>query len=470
MALELQFELWEGEPLAAPAPAVATLSLLSYTADFQLAYGGYIPEVGTDEGKVIDVITLRVKSTTHDALATALQSMATRARQAQFGSSGYPYEYTLWLRTKLTNETNARYAFVFDVRMQPKSSMYSRTTLTDKQIKEYEIVVTRSPFWEPGAAVEPAISASTTINCLGGTGTLSSIAGDVGARIRYMKLSDTNEGAAIERLWFGFIGANNYPYKSLFLPVWNIYLGTEDAAYDTTTAADATAKAATRVQCDFATVATMAQRSRVRIKDIYAAGNEKGAIGKFLVLGRFKKTVAGDVIRVRLSTGLYGSDNFMSFDRVLLNSSDTWFLYELGIVQFPLCGQPPHSLSALGGETLRLEAERKSGSGSLYADVYILIPIAECYAVSRSLDMAFGGTVRSFYYSDYHTGREAVVRGDSSTTYDKIADFQLYGRLPVGDSTLVVAGQSSTSSSLTNEVNFVDFYIKNRWRELRGSS
>lgn len=466
MALELQFELWEGEPLAAPAPAVATLSLLSYTADFQLAYGGYIPEVGTDEGKVIDVITLRVKSTTHDALATALQSMATRARQAQFGSSGYPYEYTLWLRTKLTNETNARYAFVFDVRMQPKSSMYSRTTLTDKQIKEYEIVVTRSPFWEPGAAVEPAISASTTINANGGTGTLASIAGDVGARIRHIKIAGTEEGGAVDRLWFGFIGSGNYPYKSLFIPAWKIYLGTE--ATDTTTAADATAVATTRIQCDFATVATMAMRSRVTIKNVYSAGNEKGAIGKFLVLGRFKKTVSGDTIRVRLSVGLYGSTTFTTFERVTLDESTNWTYYELGIVQFPLTGQPPHSLAALGGETLRLEAECTSGSGSLYGDIYVLIPVAECYAYGDNLAAA---TTRSFFYSEYPTGSEALTRGSASYTFDKNVDFKLCGRLPVGDSTLVVAAQAATGVSTTTKVVvFEDFYIKNRWRELRGST
>lgn len=465
MALEVQFELWDGEPYTAGS-ATSTLSLLSYTNDIEVSNGGY-GQVAADgqDGSVTEIITCRLKGSSHDDLAAKLQSLAGYIERARFGNLGNPYRYQVWMHVKLTNETKARYAYIYEIRTDSESFM-TALTLGKSAVREYKILIRRAPYWEHKDYAALSLSDASPL-LTGGTATITATAGDVAARMFYMSLTGTATGGIIANLWLGFIGANNYPDSANWLSTWGVDKAGALGA-DTTTAVDANCISGKSTRCTFATVTSMIVRALISVGDMYASGQEVRAAGKFLVLLRAKVVTGGDSVNIRMATSLVGSysTNPYIYDRIKIDST-VYQYYEMGVVNFPLNCQPNYASNIARGDAIGIEAELLSATAALYLDSLIFIPVAEGYIKVTGADIEKDGP--TVFASRYYTGDNVIQRGATYAT-DVIVNFQVFGGIPEGTSRLVVAGsKGSGESELTNELA-IAIQAKCRWRELRGNA
>lgn len=128
---------------------IDTLNLLDYTDGIDVAYDGWIPKVPTqDETEVLETLTLRVRGTSHDDLASKLQRIAQFSEYARWYRENSSERYGVWLRAKLSDESESRQTFVHNIDHAPAASIYSRAVREESHVNNYLMQLRRVPYWE----------------------------------------------------------------------------------------------------------------------------------------------------------------------------------------------------------------------------------------------------------------------------------------------------------------------------------
>ncbi len=448
---------------------IDTLSLLGYTAGFQLAEDGWDPMTPLEGQDALDeAMTLRVSGSSHDNLAAVLQPLSQKRLEAGWYESGAE-RYGVWLRAKLTNETNTRQALVKKLNHAARR-MHSRAVSAGNKIPEYTLHVRRTPYWEATSSVDYAL---TSLNSVGGStdyttygGSPGVVVGDVAARLASVKFSGVNgDGGPLNKFWLGF-RTNRYGNRANFQSTWslrNAFYSDTDTSKGTTNP-DATAKDGYKTITTFATVPTLLTRIKCRVTDITA--NPTDQRGNFTVLLR-AKTTGTAVVRLRLGDGLQGDATFNYRSRVTL-SWLSWQFVELGSVQIPNIGRLVEGSSYASNTTLVIDAERVSGSGNLEMDCLIMVPTDEGWLYGEGGSVEYtGGDSRPFYVQEKADGRKEAMAFASSLP-SAVGTAKITGGLPVGNGILVLGAMRATSSTLTDVCN-LDMRAYPRWESLRGA-
>jgi len=440
---------------------VDSLSLLSYTDGIELAQAGWAPVVATPKDlSVWEAITLRLRGSSHDNLAAKAQGIDQKLKEMGWYKD-QAERYGVWLRAQLANETGARQALLLDAKPELKSSLYTPGVLSKNQINEYILALERTPWWEDTSHVTQNLSA---INSVGGTAAYTNVDGDVPARLALVSFrGNSGGGGPLYKFWLG-IRSTRFGTPANFVPHWSANLG--NLGTDSTTAADSSTVSGTRVQCSFATVATMATRVNITCDQV-SVSNYNDQRGQFLVLLRAKLSAGSTVVRVRLADGFVSNSAPRTQGRVVI--TDTAYLYyPLGTIQIPSPGRLFGGTNSMKDYTLTLQAERISGSASLYIDGLTLIPKNEglVYAENGAVEYV-GGDERPLQVFHRPDGGVDSVNYFGSSELN-VGVPQVSGGLPPGTGIVVLAGQQQTVSFTNQTINLTLQYYE-RWATLRGA-
>src|SRR5512139_726116 len=144
-----------------------TVSLISNTDGFDVAYQGWTPNVTPDRtGKVQEALTLRVQGTSTDAIAASLQKLADKTEEVRKFFNDGVEDYAVWFRVQLNGETKGRQSLVHELQHEPASSVYDYALRQNYHWNQYTLGITRSPWWE-GTAVGTVTASS--VSMYGGT-------------------------------------------------------------------------------------------------------------------------------------------------------------------------------------------------------------------------------------------------------------------------------------------------------------
>jgi hypothetical protein len=464
------------------ASDVDSVSLLGYTDGVELATNGWRPRVaGLEEEEVEETLALRIRGSSHNNLATKVQALDGKLKQIADYFGGVE-QYGVWLRAQLSGEGKARQAFLFGARREVLTAAFGPELNNHYQINEYTLVLKRRPWWEP---IDPdAYTVVTPLNGIGGSGSYVSglagtsettIVGDLPARIYKLELGADSGNGPFYKFWIGF-RSSRLGTPANFAPVWSLRLGTSvsaDTTVGTTNASsndpDASdgAKDGYKAVCTFATTTALAARVKVRVQDV-AATYPNDQRGTFLVLLR-AKTTSTAVCRARLADAFYSAATFKARARVVI-SSTYWNYYEMGVVTIP-SPERDYSLSADPGYaylktyTLRVDAERVSGSGNLDMDCLVLIPQEGFVYVDGGNVSVLGGNLIA---GEEPNGAFYCVQTDLINPY-RGGTVKIVNGLPTGSGIAVLAGQRETRSFKTDAC-FMLVYFYNRWMTLRGNA
>lgn len=445
----------------------STLNLYGGAHGIRLARNGWRPVVVAPGGSlepVKEVMRLQIEGSDHDNLAAREQALMTKLREAQEYQDSKVEVYGIWLRDKLPDETGTRQAFIKAGSLKIGETIHSPPVSPGNFLSNATLTLKRMPFWEN---LNLSTISAGGISGTGGSYDYSSVGGDVGARIMQTIFKGaTGWTGPLYEFWMGF-RTDRFGDRANFEPVWECEDGTNGT--DSSDAVDATASAGNKVTCDFGAEEDMVARVTVAVEDVTADYTDQR--GEFAVLLR-AKVGASTTCRVRLLDNFASATTWRTQGRVEV-SSTSWKLYPVGSVSIPpLRGSQYLHHNKLRNYSLRIEAERASGSNDLDLDCFILIPTAE-----KSLYFA-GGNVRKFgsitYPATIYITPEGLIYGDQadagSMPTASIKDIDAPGyELPVGDGTLYLAAQREASHVLTDGCGII-LKVLPRWSFLRGSS
>lgn len=444
---------------------IDSVDLMSLSTSLQ--YEGWRQATPTQQGQdtVDDVITLLLNGGNDNTLATTLQLIDTKVKQTQWAQDPLN-PIGIWLRSKLSTETNTRQAFIKELR---RGDLTVTDPLAyDSVLQQYNLGVTRMPAWE-----------NTSASTLGGSeisgngGTVSyTIAGDAHARVAQVK---TTSGIEITDLWYGVKSDRYGVNPANFVPFWPLYQSAVTAA-DISTASDSTAQAGTRVQCDFSSVTTMRHIASPTVTDVMGS-NYSDQRGKYNVLLRAMTSVLGDLkVNVRIGVGYRVSAAYSAFSylpRTQIGgfaAPPGWVNYPLGVVSIPPVGG--FSTEGLSRVCLSVQAEKVSGtSGSLYLDGLFLIP-AEHNIHTHHNNFLIGATVESRIMTRPDQKKYAIKYSNSNDYIDDSSppDDEAWS-IPSGSGVIVcVSGWTGGIQSAASTVKITPtFTVYPSYSSLRGS-
>lgn len=360
-----------------------TLDLLCFTGNvgFQIANNGWQPIIG--RGKTQEALTIHAKGDDQDEVIDYLNTVLKRWKNYVLWSQDYTQEHSVWLQAQWENETNIRQArilsFDFQISASPFGEFWQNANFTEATITFERLE------WEQGPSYPSSIFIPGGQSVIAGNLALPSgiVPGDVNGRILQMQMTG-NATFKAGTVWAAF-RRNLHGDPSLFVPLWQCETAFIKSA-DTTISADATASNGSRLTTTFSP-ATLERKFFVFLEDITSNYNEQR--GKFLVLYRAMCSDASTVanVRVAFGTGGLSGNNFTTLARVQVSTPfpliKTWSLYELGVVSIPSERIPRFSPTVNNALLTRyfigLDAERVSGSGNLYSDCFILLPVDEAF-------------------------------------------------------------------------------------------
>lgn len=145
--------------------------------------------------------------------------------------------------------------------------------------------------------------------------------------------------------------------------------------------------------------------------------------GKYRVLLRYRKSVAGDTIQVRLMWAGFSTADAIVGDTVTLAATTDRRYTDLGVVSLPPGADPVEEgqsglLWPASGVPLALQAARVSGSGTLDTDVMVFVP-----ADDRQVFNTWPTPMTGY----------AVVDGVDEMAYEQSTDLAGTGPGPIGD-------------------------------------
>ena len=316
---------------------------------------------------------------------------------------------------------------------------------------------TRHPFWEPIRSASTSVS-QASVSAMGGTKTISSVDGDVWARISSTSLYGAHSGTSIYRTWAGIreemAGLTN------FEPVWQLENAIKaGGAVNSSARWDHTGTAHVRVA---AVQSSMTLHIEFSVNDMCAAAGHADyahQIGEYLVLCRCAVDTGTVGLQMR-----YGYDlgSMVPYEEVFVSNAD-WRLIELGNIVIP-----PN-----GGETLNITsnyaryseiqifAEQVEGVSVLDLDCLVLIPRHHMWTaegggiVTDSTHANIVETTVNDKYGCYGTGGSSAPRFNLSYS---LKDWYL----PTGNSIIVVAGERYSQHASSDSMGLQMYYYP-RW-------
>lgn len=449
----------------------------------ELADEGYHPAVaGIGETSVIESITLKIKGTSKNDLASIVQTLDAKIKEVQWWIEAPGVErYQVWIRAQLDNESQPRQSQIISIQPSKGIRVYNPVEVQANYIGEYTITIERTPFWEMPYPY-PTTTEKTSINTIGGTSVLAeTINGDVPARIAKLSLGPSS-GAGFQSEYYIGWRSERFGLPHKFEPVWSC-----DDGYsftDVTSTADASAYSGNMMVCDFSTTESLNWRVSWFLSDVTAWPADQR--GEYQVLLRARMSDNVSVARARLAFS-FGIKNGVPEraepmnptyrSRVVIDGakiySTDWSLFELGTMSIPPYRvDPTASFISFAAE---IDAERYSGSGNLHLDCIILIPSAEGYAHMKLDRVNLEATDHCNLYQ-YADDTTFAVSDSNTTILNAVAPHSAikWGLPPNGTAPyFFVAAQRYMAPdkyrSLKNDTCDLIYTYIPRWRTLRGN-
>lgn len=205
------------------------------------------------------------------------------------------------------------------------------------------------------------------------------------------------------------------------------------------------------VRTTFATTTTMAQR----MSGVFPTGASPLPVdqrGTYRLLGRFRKSVAGDTIKVQIRSQLPD----ITFDTTTLPLVAGPFIVDLGLLSLPLGSDAIYdgftgSEVTFPAPTLDIYAERTAGSGNLDTDWLLLVPADEELVIATGVPgtLIYDGPMDSL-----RTNVAFTLQGTAGTI-PKLSPNQTNRLFVVGK----VSQSESTSDTVTVTVSYWPRYL-----------
>lgn len=485
-----------------------SVSLISNTDGFDVAYEGWTPNVAPDrKGVVQQALTLRVQGTSTDTIATSLQKLADMGVSAARYYTDGVESYAVWFRVQMDGESKGRQTLVQELRHEPASSVYDYALRQRYHWNKYTLGITHYPWWE-GTAIGTVTASSVSI--YGGTFSYGTVYGDLHARIARVKMQPLVGAVAGStpsiwpsgQFWLGF-RSNRY---SSTPSAWNSWmrplstsLAPDSYAYSSGTAIRRGSDEVTydNFQIGYLSMGTI------------TAGTPAHMYGEFLVLARAKLAYGSTADwsegtsslawNIHLATGFSNDINasigmFRStyhYPRVAVTKkygsggtaetgdTDGYKFYELGKVQFPPSGfygnnvdWSAYSLYILADQ---IDMTGFAGTAYLYVDGLAFIPTEGLYWGGESTfdgkaGNVEGGTIAYYGYNTPDDKMNAIIAGTAGAPYVYGAGQPYYREgVPIGTGIAVLAAHSNVSSQGTAVKANIELRTVERWESLRGN-
>ena len=463
-----------------------TLTLNSSgSTGFRLEEDGWNPAIANpvhmgDPPPVLERFDLLLSQINYNNLASSMQSLHEMQVIADRYINDPTQEDPVWLLVKMDGETNTRRALVRNISIQYTPSWFGAGQSTTNV--PLVVMIERGPYWESTTARDLPDSGNKSGACVvydytaaGAAVSAHDIVGDVGARLRFFDIKENQT----QRYWMGIRSANKRGATGIsnFQHIWECEDGVNNANESgITDQVDATASGGDRVQvvetdldwdeADFKHVLLLTQSAQ--------SLNEEDQIGNFLWLLRAKVTAGTWEVRLRVNI----FSNTYGIDRDIVEISDTdWLFYEMAVAQnidrnIHAIIDGDVSLSDSGSFGVSIYARRTSGSGNLYVDCLVPIPVDEGFL--QMICITTGGQNKA-------VGQSPEGIWGSAEWVDTTGVYYLYNpsptgvenfSLPPGDGRIYAVFDRGTSSVITDDVIFNDGDIGKyyeRWLSLRGN-
>lgn len=437
---------------------IDTLDLLNYNDG--IAAFEWVPHaVGTTGGVVTETINLRTRGTGPNDMAAIQRAIDDKIEQVNRYKQG-GQQNSVWLRDQAEGESNARQSWIREIRAEPASAWHDIVARRHNRLTR-TIAIERNPGWESTSIITAPVN---NIPANGGQRTLeATILGTMPGRIARTYIVANTSTSFINEIWLGFRG-NEFGNFSNFASEWKCEDGIAKPSVDTTLTPG------TGAVTTFATVPGMADRFSVRVRDVTT--NEDDQRGTFRVL-LSAKAASGAVMYVQLKDGIYptltGSgiaSKWNTHTRTKIEGT-SFKLYNLGEVTFPSSGRGRSGAVFMRRQSLRMAAQRVTGSGSdaLTCERFYLIPVSEGFLHIDNLSISTSNTATIRGYP------EGTFEGWLYTTGIVTADVGLNPinfAVPTGTVELICAAQTATEHTKTDNFD-ITFSIYPRYHTMRGS-
>lgn len=427
---------------------------------------------------VTETMDLLLKGSDHDDLATRKQSMHQMQVYASRFIKDRNFRTPVWLHAQTCGESNERRALVHSIKLSPRSLSLDTKGWIDQNIERYRATIVREPYWESLTPITQIQDLS--VGTLGGEFDFSSggntVVGDVPARLYKLRLKNTADAIAVDTLWLGFRSDDRHTDLDNFPPAWDM----EDASWtytDVSTEDDLDCIGDKRQTCDFSSETDWYARVRFDLDDV--SSNLENLYGKYLVLLRARASDIYTVSWVQLKQFTRLDEDTRISGRIveipaLAGPVDTpYHFYPLGVFTIPMRNLQGISTSLLSDsfeqeERFALYAKQVSGSGDLYMDCLMFVPIDEYFIHVENSGLQAAAINAATYIAQCPRGIHHSIAADD--TNSKISEFPKISTsgigVPVGNTRLYVVGDDDSDPD--DELNLrIQYY--NRWLSLRGA-
>ncbi len=455
----------------------------------------YIPAAGDPSGGfVTDRIVIQVDGSSHDNLATLVQSIDLMRVYAMRYRNDRTWELPVWLHAKMDSESTERRAFVRNIDMNWNTDPFTVTGHAGSNKARYTLRVERGP-WEAlvkrDAAVMSETAGTSLVHDYTATGTPRDLVGDIPARLESLTFLSDTSGAALARLWLGFRSAIKHGALGNFVGTWELENGannggdvTDDAGTDVNGASPGGGsgvfvKVISNL-LDWDTIENggaaddFIEVCEIELQDVSA--NERDNFGAFLWLLRAMLPSNATTWEVQLSWGYSGQAAGRRRGPIKEVSGTAWDYFEMGREALPIRNLHVFPVSVIleGAEetyAIKVWARRTSGAADLYLDCLCPVPVdegwlkAEGFSIAADTDgFLFWGEGIDGSTQGMHTKIVALNRAVQEIATISSSEF----RMPVGDGRLVIVYAGSTSHDLTTGISLAAPHYYERWLNLRG--
>lgn len=422
---------------------------------------------------LIEEMDIRVDRTSHDDLATSMQSLDQMRRWAAMYRSMETIYEPVWLHAKMDGESGERRACIRSIESDWRSNQIAEIGPAAAHDALMRLVMERHPYWEALTA-----TTGTSLTVENDDAALShsygTPGGDVGARIEELQIQRPNDAwpVGLDRLW---IGLRTVGTPANFVPVWEIENALSQVGTDLSAATgDAGCSpngAGYKRTVSFATETGWANRWGVALGNV--TSDETDNLGRFLWLLRYKVD-SGTECEVHLRwRSWYDAPDGSSIDGPTKTADNTsWDFLEMGDGQLP-----PHSMKVditssweywVRLSNVEIWARRTAGSGSLHLDCLCLIPIDEGYLIAK--DIGNTGSLYTFRYYMTADDKGLTLLMDQ---YNEPINWPMWSEsnfyLPPTLGHIILAHAQTSASDIDDTVTIPKIKWFPRWANLRGA-
>lgn len=435
-----------------------------------------IAPLSLDAPNQIEELPIRITGSNHDDLAFHLKELQELQRDSVEYDDGVKTT-GVWLHAKLNNETGERRVFTKSIMGDFATSWFGssgsiETSGAVSNIAEIPLMIERRPFWE-------SITGTSTPSASQGDAaaflydyTLSpgaDVVGDIGARVNQLEISNTTAAVTIDRLWVG-IRSTKFGDPAALVPVWECEDGTNEAL--ASDVVQALASKGIEVEGTPSGDDTWEKYLTIKTSDAVGSTAYTDNWGTFLWLLRWK-VPSSSTFDVELRFGFDGmaDSDWMRGGKVRLVgdgnyavSSGRW----IATVPFALnrfSGYP--GLSNVSKTwAIQIWARRTSGSGKVYFDCLMPIPLDEGWLIAEGMDLA---NTERFVFGELPCGDTMEISKEDKGPPTARPEIDTHNfRYPPGDGRLVMAYARASTSVLTDAIDIETGSYYPAWASLRG--